>query len=209
VKAFAAPTNPATSFQTTNRNRLATAIAAWQALSDAERNQWCVFADGQKDDFSNLNNGRRSGFNLFVSRKKLLLSVNESSNPSPHVNRIAGRFDVSVVFLSTSQLTIRREVLEGSTLWRGIIEASPAVSSAKMSINSVPTYGITTTILGSSGNITLTSDWTNHFGALTGLSGSKIFFRLRPVYTFDTSTGSFLFAGIESKPTPWTAGIIT
>lgn len=58
IRAQVIPANPRTAPQQANRARLALAVEAWQALSEADRDAWRRLAEGK----------RVTGFNLFIRR---------------------------------------------------------------------------------------------------------------------------------------------
>lgn len=179
VKSYAVPVQPGTAFQDTAQDRLATCIASWQSLSDADRLAWNDYAGSVS--FSNGVGlpSKLSGYNLFVSRKMNLLVVDQTINPSLGPGNSPPNFNI---FISTSTTVLLRVTVTSDSApnnFRIVVMMSPPVSSGVMSPNSTRYDFIDYLTLTPGESGSLLSAYTARFGALTGLEGMKIFLKAR------------------------------
>jgi len=211
VKAYAAPVQPDTSLQLARRAQMATAIAAWQALSDSERIAWNAFASGSLIENSVGKTVSRNGFGLFVSRKMVLLIKGLSDNPSPVSTDITRTWQLDFNALTDGliQLTVNLSANADNTdLY---IYMSPPVSSGIMSPNSVR-FDFIRRINATSGlSSNMSSPYTSRFGSLAGLAGKKVFLKSKLVVVnqFEGSPTLNPFCGIASEFSQHGFGVIT
>jgi len=75
VRQYRKPTDPATSAQLNNRSTFANTVSSWHALSDAQKGQWNVFANGDFKAKFPKSGVAYSGFNAFVSLQNVALQM--------------------------------------------------------------------------------------------------------------------------------------
>jgi hypothetical protein len=181
VKGFAVPVQPDTASQLTARARMATAVTEWQALSDSQRMDWIVFANGLNSKNSLGTLFTSAGYNKFVSYKLNLLQTGLTKDPNPLPGIAPPTFEAFFAVLAegdikvTVNTPVRREdyVLQ--------FYMSPPVSSAIMSPNSVRYDQIFFWIVESGTTPSVDGPYTIKFGSMVGTAGQKIFMKCRLV----------------------------
>lgn len=204
VKAFTSPVQPETALQVTNETLTADAVAAWQALTDAERMKWGVLAEER--DFGVFEKRKRSGYNEFVSRYRLVKVAASSLNVQP-INGKFKVYDWSATFSTTSppfaQLQATWVIPEGSSFKMYVYTYfSPPVSMGIMSPNSVPYSRLARQALNGSTPVDYTNVWQTQYGDLDLYSGMATWVKLQPVIARWDNSEAFADRGAGFKTGP-------
>jgi len=184
VKAYVSPVQPDTAMQITARADMAAAVAAWQSLSDTERNQWNTYAMTRNPENIALKGRRSSGYNLFIERALNLRKAGFTDDPQPFDSLIKLQVDLTFTTCTTTNLRldiVRTPVGGSSSTRRYIIFASGPVSSGVMSPNSVTYVFMQVASVPTSNASFFITAWTNRFGSPAGFVGSKIFVKVHCV----------------------------
>lgn len=175
VKSRVTPTNPNTAAQQAARSDISDAVAAWQALTDAQRNAYVVEAR-QRSVKNRLGiSTRLTGYNLFVRQ---FVQCAKAGAPDPvsidrfYVNDI---FTLSSVVVDSTQLEVVGVLSSKIAATRIAIYASQSRSPGQISFNP-STLRLILVINPSTGSISIDcfSEYESIFGALSGKTDDRI-----------------------------------
>jgi len=169
------PVNPKTSYQVTQRARLASFAQAWRGLTQAQRNAWNdAVSDYKKTDiFGDIQNP--SGFNLYVRLNTNLDNVGASAIDAPlapvGVNVFTTMTLAAAEGAGTIVATVAPATLDAAEYV--IFRATPAMSAGKNFVKSeFRQISVVTAIV--AGSVDLETAYNAKFGAV-GAAGMKIF----------------------------------
>jgi hypothetical protein len=188
VKVKPTPTNPNTARQIDWRTRMANAVSAWQALTDAERNLFIK----QASEFTVHDRLGRvvkiTGYNLFIRQQ--LLASKSGSLPlvgSPFA-KLTDIFQMISIELSTTEFIINVFSNNVPAECQMTIKASASRSSGKPSFNPSTCIIITEATSPGTGSqaIDITTDYEAVHGAIAGIAGDYVTIGIQ---TFNPITG--------------------
>lgn len=172
-------TNPNSPEQIAARALQASAVAAWQALPQTERDAWIVFADSQTSKPRIDGTHKLGGYNAFIRFYITRNTYGLAGNPSRILQEPTGVYNqfASIVSDETIQLT-----LTGNNNNADIQVVARASGPVSAGISSISQSAMTIMSFQQSPNgqviIDITPEWVAKWGDLVSSLGQKVFLRL-------------------------------
>lgn len=138
VKAFAVPTGTPSAAMELVRTRMAAVTAAWQALTESNRQRWISTARALNAKAKRFPRETLTGYALFTRCQMHRLTAGLSQSTTPTAITALPIFSVEPNFNAPSGVEAEAFWQRGSTGWRAMIYGSAAFSAARYSPNVSP-----------------------------------------------------------------------
>lgn len=176
VKVRKSPTNPNTVPQQNARAVITAAVAAWQALTDPQRNVYIVEARSRSTKNRLGVSTKLTGYHLFIRQYQLADKASLSAPTSIEPPQMTDNYLFNSIVFSGSDVGVNIIEADNDPTIRATIYATDGRSPGQLSFNPSTTRFMRTTAGGGGGvsNVFFTSQYTAAFGAITGKSGERI-----------------------------------
>lgn len=179
VKNYVSPIQPNSIAQMTQRGMMATAVAAWQALSDPERQLWLNAALKAPTSGLGADKIRRSGYNEFISRKRNLLNISNNNNPTVIDASNQELWAYNITSLTETNFSVDTFFTSvgtvGIPIYGLIFKATAPQPASRMSHNGLVFRKLLGTESAGHPGFNATVTYETIFGSLVGTAGMKIF----------------------------------
>lgn len=158
------------------QDRVAAGVAAWQALTDAQRRQFTKAAKSRRQKSSLGLKKPMTGYALFMSRYLLASKAGEEANLYPLAKKMNVRYEIAAINLSTTafEIAVRNPGVLAST--RLTIYATGPLSPGITWINPALLWMVRENGTSSAGLqvIDFTTDYETKYGSIAGLAGQRV-----------------------------------